>query len=257
MFSLLLDCEPEEKDFLSAELWERGSAGIVELSDSRLRVFFEDSAGASALLQEFARYQARLEEQEPRDWVEVSRSGWEPIAVGSRFFLVPEWRQDPAPPGRFRIEINPGLACGTGYHEATQLCLEALEREVKPGMRVLDVGTGTGLLAHAARLLGAGRVWGCDVDPVAVEIAARRVPLVLTGTVDAVASESMDIIVANISAPAVIGMAPDVMRCLRRGGTAFLSGFERDELAAVEAAFHGSVRDIRFKNSWCLLEASR
>ena len=253
----MLECDPAEKDFLSAELWEWGSTGIVELSESRLRAFFEDSADASALLEEFARHGARLEQHEPRDWVEVSRSGWKPISVGSRFFLVPEWLDDPAPTGRFRIAINPGMAFGTGYHEATQLCLEALERDLKPGMRVLDIGTGAGLLSQAAHLLGAGRVWGCDVDPTAVEIAARKVPLVFTGSVDAVASESMDLIVANISAAAAIALAPDVFRCLRPGGTGLLSGFERDEVPAVQAALGGRPPEMHCKNSWCLLKVNR
>src|ERR1700738_1813831 len=94
----------------------------------------------------------------------------QPMTVGARFFLVPEWRDDPTPAGRFRIAVNPGQAFGTGVHETTRLCLEAIEEFVRPGSAVLDVGTGSGILARAAALLGAKRVYGCDVDPVAVEI---------------------------------------------------------------------------------------
>ena len=74
-----------------------------------------------------------------------------PMLAGERFFLVPPWCDDPAPPGRLRLEIYPGMACGTGRHPATQLCLEALERTVRPGMTLVDVGTGSGILSAGAR----------------------------------------------------------------------------------------------------------
>ena len=76
-----------------------------------------------------------------------------------RFFLVPEWRDDPAPEGRVRLIMHPGIACGTGTHAATRLCLTAMERHVAAGDSVLDVGTGSGILADAARVLGASPVF--------------------------------------------------------------------------------------------------
>ena len=100
---------------------------------------------------------ARLRVEEDRDWVQTARDLMRPMAVGKRFYLVPAWRDDPAPEGRLRIAVNPGLAFGTGVHETTRLCLEALEDYLAPGMSVLDVGTGSGILAEAARLLGRGR----------------------------------------------------------------------------------------------------
>src|SRR5437879_5227704 len=110
MFALDLDCKQEEKDLLIAELWEEGSAGIAEVNDAGLRAFFADDSLAADLLHRFAHRGARLGEVEQRDWVAFSRAKWEPFEVGSRFFLVPRWRTDPAPAGRLRIEINPGLA---------------------------------------------------------------------------------------------------------------------------------------------------
>ena len=116
--------------------------------------------------------------------MQSARDLLQPMEVGERFYLVPEWRDDPTPPGRFRIAVNPGMAFGTGVHETTRLCLEALEHYVRPGMRVLDVGTGSGILARAATLLGAERAYACDTDPIAVEIAG----IGFVGSVDAVAS---------------------------------------------------------------------
>jgi ribosomal protein L11 methyltransferase len=99
------------------------------------------------------------------------------------------------------------MAFGTGVHETTQLCMEALEDFLKPGMRMLDVGTGSGILARAASLLGAGKVYACDTDPVAVEIAGGG----FIGSADAVAAGSCDLVAANISPEAIIGLAPDLV----------------------------------------------
>ena len=132
MFSIEIECPQEQNDMLVAEVWAEGSAGIVEMDGGRLRAFFEDDASLEALA---ARFHAVSSRQEPQlDWVAMSRANWEPLRVGERFFLVPEWRDDPAPEGRFRIAVNPGMAFGTGRHETTQLCLEALETYVRPGV---------------------------------------------------------------------------------------------------------------------------
>ena len=134
------------------------------------------------------------------------------MCIRDRFFLVPEWRSDAAPEGRFRIIVNPGMAFGTGLHETTQLCLEALETYVRPGARVLDVGTGSGILAHAAALLGAGPVWACDIDPEAVEIARGNAePNLFIGSVDAVRSAAAGVIAANISPDAIARLAPETV----------------------------------------------
>ena len=144
-----------------------------------------------------------MREEEARDWVQSSRDLLQPMEVGRRFFLVPEWRDDAAPEGRFRIAVNPGMAFGTGVHETTRLCIEALEDYLQPGMSVLDVGTGSGILAKAAKLLGAGHVTACDIDPVAVEIAGEG----FVGSVDAVASGAVDLVMANISPEAICALA--------------------------------------------------
>jgi len=265
MFSLELDPRQEDRDLLIAELWEAGCCGILETGRG-LRAFFEDDRQAAGLRESFASRMVSFQIEEPRDWVAVSRSGWEPVLVGARFFLAPEWLDRPAPPGRLRIAINPGLACGSGTHEATQLCLEAAERFLKPGTTVLDVGTGSGILSQAAALLGAERVVACDVDPVAVRVARGRFEaetfpvLLFQGSAGALRSGSADLIVANISAPAAVDLSGEILRCLRAGGTALLSGFEEHERPAVETAFrsHGGILLGSWKKArWTLVAGAK
>src|ERR1017187_9200885 len=254
MFSIEIECPPEQNDMLIAELWAEGSAGIVEM-DGGLRAFFEDDADLGVLAGRFQAVSWRREEE--RDWVAMSRANWEPLLVGARFFLVPQWLSNQAPEGRFRIMVNPGMAFGTGRHETTQLCLEALETHVRPGMRVLDVGTGAGILAQAAALLGGAPVWACDIDPEAVEIARGAAgPNLFIGSVDAVRSGAADLIAANISPETIARLAPELLRCLRPGGVALVSGFERHEAAAVEAELErrgGALCEARSKGDWALL----
>jgi len=246
MFSLEIECDADDRDLLIAELWEQGSAGMVEMDARHVRAFFDDGAERDALFELFPGASYRVEEQ--RDWVQRARDLLQPMEVGARFFLAPEWRDDPAPPGRFRITVNPGMAFGTGVHETTQLSMEALEEFLKPGMSVLDVGTGSGILARAAKLLGAGKVYACDTDPVAVEIAGDG----FVGSVDAVAAGSCDLVVANISPEAIVELAPDLVRVLRPGGVLLASGFELHEVERMKATLPPA-REVRQKGNWALL----
>jgi ribosomal protein L11 methyltransferase len=225
VFSLRLHAPPEEEDYLLAELSECGVSGITEEAGG-LRAFFGDDGDASGLIERFARYRPELSEVEPVDWAQVSRDAWPPLRIGQRFYLVAPWCEIETPAGCLRLEIEPGMACGTGRHPATQLCLEALEKYLRPGAAVLDVGTGSGILSQAARLLGASRVVGCDVDADAIAIARRRVHLPLfVGSADAVRSQSQDLIVANIDAASVELLAPDIERVRKPASTLILSGF--------------------------------
>ena len=234
MISVWIEVDDAGRDLLIAELWEAGTLGITEASGS-LRAFFRDDADIHELNSRFAEYHPQITAEEDRDWAQESRDQWQPTAVGERFYLVPEWRDDPAPCGRIRLRTYPGMACGTGAHPCTQLCLEAMERHLPESGRVLDVGTGSGILAQAAHLLGAEQVFACDIDHQASMIARdnfRKSPYqipVFTGSLRSVRSGSIQTVLANLNAATLRQMRDDLTRITGPGATLILSGFRDDE----------------------------
>jgi ribosomal protein L11 methyltransferase len=249
LFSLLLHSPPDREDYLISELAEENTAGIVE-EDAGIRAFFDDDRDPARLLDRFAEFSPQLRPEPSVDWEQATREAWPPLLIGGRFFLVAPWSQAATPDGRLRLEVYPGMACGTGRHPATQLCLEALEEYVQQGDRVLDVGAGSGILSAAAALLGAGQVVGCDVDHDAVKIARERVRLPLfTGSADAVRSQWADVVVANIDSATIERLAPELARVRKPRSTLILSGFPEGDLPD-----HFSPRKILQREEWrCLI----
>lgn len=220
MFSLLIavDAADSQRDLIVQRLWEAGTLGIVE-GDQTLEAFFEDESVIDTL----ADLHPQRIEPEDVDWEEETKRSFPPVTVGSTFFVAPPWNSDPTPAGRERLVINPGSACGTGYHPCTQLCLQLLEQYVKPGNRVLDVGAGSGILSKAVAILK-GEAVACDIDPDSVEQCDWEPKF--TGSADAVASGTFDILIANISAEVHREMMSEYRRVAR---TLILSGFEELE----------------------------
>lgn len=261
MYSLFLQCPEQEAELLSAELWEEGATGIQEdpLPGARcqLRAWFEDPTG---LVQRFASFQPRLESEPDIDWEAACRQAWQPFNLGRRLYLAPEWDENPTPRGRLRLTIHPGQALGSGAHPATQLCLEALESRLRAADTVLDVGTGSGILASAAVLLGARRAIGCDIDFHSVSVARSNLfhdavpPLLFAGSTRAVRSGSIDVLVANINAVTHETLAREYARVCRRA--LILSGFPDRHAARVSAALDGSgfsTLDTLSRQEWICL----
>ena len=230
----------DEKDIWSSELWQHGCSGIVETDAGpgriTLQAFFDAPEVPEAVLELLEPLEPVITEIQPQDWVADAQSRWQPFPVGERFYLVPDWRDDPAPQGRIRIPFNTGLAFGSGAHEATQQCLEQLERRIAPGMRIADIGCGSGILSRAAMLLGAGSAVGCDTDFNALEIARERYGgiLLFQGSALSLGADTVDLILCNINAHVDAGLAPDCLRALRPGGVCIAAGFEIYEEKMVE-----------------------
>src|SRR5579883_1833164 len=139
------------------------TTGIVEESDGTWLAYFADRHTAAQWGEPFA-----VTEQ---DWSANRQSDWQPLEIGQRWYLAPPWSEAATPPGRLRLAMTPGPTFGSGDHPTTQMCLELLEHAIPPAQRIIDVGTGTGILSVAARELGAKTVTACDTDPEAAKLA--------------------------------------------------------------------------------------
>jgi ribosomal protein L11 methyltransferase len=177
------------------------------------------------------------------DWGEAWKAGLAPISVG-RLFVRPSWIDAAPPPGAAEVVLDPGMAFGTGTHPTTSLCLRALSDLLgeRPGATVLDVGTGSGLLAIAAARLGAGRVAGTDVDPVAVAVARENaarngVEVELSGAPVPALRGPFDLVVANILANTLRELAPGIAAQVAPGGTLLLSGLLAGQEEEVREAY--------------------
>jgi ribosomal protein L11 methyltransferase len=185
------------------------------------------------------------------DWVRLTQSQFEPIHIGTNIWVVPSWHEAPDPDGLI-LELDPGLAFGTGSHPTTRLCMEWLEAHPAPGKSVLDYGCGSGILAMVAKKLGADDVTGVDIDPQAIESAranAERnnceitfyVPNELAvSTNERHATGKFDIVVANILSSPLKLMAPMLSGRVAAGGSLVLSGVlarQAEEVAAAYAPF--------------------
>ena len=175
---------------------------------------------------------------EDADWENNWKAFYKPMEIGERLLVIPDW-EEADPQGRVALRMNPGLPFGTGSHATTRLCLTALEREVKAGMRVLDLGCGSGILSIAALLLGAESAFACDIDEKAVGVAYENAALNGIGkdryavrAGDVLADEGLrremggdyDIVAANIVSDVIIALAPAVRGWMKEGGLFLTSG---------------------------------
>jgi ribosomal protein L11 methyltransferase len=205
------------------------------------------------------------------DWAEAWKAHYQPVRIGKRIFIRPRWIEVEMLPDDIELALDPGMAFGTGTHPTTQLCLEALETVTQPGFEVLDMGTGSGILAIAAAKLGAKHVLALDNDPVAVEVAAENASMNGTGDRITVSEGSLeniitsarrfDLIVVNIIARIIILMCEDGLgQTVRPGGLAVFSGVTSEQVDDVEAALRRTGLEPyarRQQGDWVCIEAKR
>lgn len=267
-WQITVPTSPETSEGLTNFLWEQGALGVVEeespVTAARLRAFFPDSASSAALLTSVREYAAGLSTlgflTAPDDveiaplleeaWASAWQQSFPPRAVGRRLWVKPPWEAVDAP-DRIPVVIEPGRAFGTGHHGSTEGCLELLDgamADTRPE-RVLDIGTGTGILAVAAVKLGAGLVVALDVDPDA--IAAARVNAARNGCAECIellmaGPESLrdvppfPLVLANLLTHTHLALAPQYRRLTAPGGVLILGGMldheATDVIAALEPA---------------------
>ena len=284
-WALVLTAAPDELELLAARLFEQGALG-VELQEpeqqlmpgtpplppgaGRCIAHFTERDAAADSARELGRAEAPVEVAE-EDWSVAWRKHHRPLRVGPHSWVQPPWEDAPAAPGEARVLIDPGMAFGTGSHPTTALCLERLDELLAelPGADVLDVGTGSGVIALLAVKLGAGRVCGTENDPVALEAARRGAGL------NGIPSERMRwaladpdqlpeapyrIVVANILLNTLIELAPAIARKVASGGRLVLSGLlaaQADEAEAAYAALGLSPAGRAQRDGWARVELSR
>ncbi len=251
---------------LSNFLIECGATGIEEIEEGmekeRLKAYFPQDGEERRILRSLRRYVSSLRNLYPsspsvkmetftvseQNWGESWRKFFKPLRVGSRFLVKPPWVRVRAKKDEIPIEINPGMAFGTGTHATTQLCLKALEKRLKRrGFTVLDVGTGSGILAIAAARLGASEVWAIDIDRIAIENAKENVRRndvsdhvrIRQGSLRGI-SKRFDLIVANLSFKSLKRMRGALVRRLKEGGMLILSGILEREEVGIRQHYQGT-----------------
>ncbi len=208
---------------------------------------------------------ARVDEE---DWAEYWKAAFKPFKIGERLAIRPSWTQYDAQPGDLVIELDPGMAFGTGTHETTALCAGWLEELVKPGVKAIDLGTGTGILAIAAALLGAKDVLATDIDPVAVRVAQENIKINrVDGAVRAKEAdvlkgigETADLVIANIITDVILLIAPAVYQHVNAGGDFLCSGISTNRGDEIELALRNAgFTDIRRRErgEWAAFAAKK
>ncbi len=275
-------CSPDLADDLAAEIAEVFEVG-VEILDTGVCFYLEDDRfladGRDKLEQALRAFKEtwRVEALPTfsfsaipdQDWMEQWKVHFKPLRVGRRLVVAPTWEEANASPKDRIIRIDPGQAFGTGHHETTRLCLEWVEewadsQQERSSKSLLDVGTGSGILAITAALLGFGSILAVDNDPEAVAVAREN--LILNGVADRIVLQPgtvadvlsrFDVVLANIQALPLIDMAELLVKRMNPSATLVLSGILREQKEAVQSAFERQglrLCSVKFAGEWCLLE---
>lgn len=267
----ILEFEQNESDwdFIDPELFDLESDNII------IKAYFPDGED----LEEKIRLVRENVEEKPledqgrslgevttlevyeKDWAEAWKKYYKPIKVGRNIIIKPTWEDYEGQEDQIIIELDPGMAFGTGTHETTILCLKALEKYVEDQDIVYDIGTGSGILSIAAAKLGASQVIGVDLDPVCVRVARENVqenqvsPLVQIekGDLFQVIEGRADLIVSNIIAEVIVNMADSIKDYLRDGGVFIASGIVADKEEMVKESLEGQgfkILEINRMKDW-------
>lgn len=264
-----------ERPFTQPDL----ESGAIPRADAAaaVRVYLRDAAAAAGARDALrnAGIDARVSVRDvaEEDWAEAWKEHFDVERFGERVVIVPTWRTHDARPGDAVVRLDPGMAFGTGQHETTRMCIEALERHVRAGARVLDVGCGSGILSLVAARLGA-RVDAVDIDPDCVRITGENARL--NGLGEAIAARAgsaggawpfaqpaddrYEVVVANIIASVIVELAPALVRALAPGGRLIASGIigEREgEVSGALGAAGARIDAVRAMGAWRCIEAVR
>lgn len=252
--TLDVSISPGFDEGVSNFLMEQGATGIQEITDDpdriRLKAYFEENESAGGIVNVLERYLRSVQKIDPsfsyrletrtipeKDWGEKWKRFFKPVVVTPRIIVKPPWHRVRLKKGQISVEINPGVAFGTGTHATTKLCIQALQQRLKKkGESVLDVGTGSGILSIVAALLGAGEIWGIDPDEASVENARENIirnqvsglVKIRRGTIGSIHGQ-FDIVLANIDFKVLRKVRWPLVRHVRPGGFLIVAGILEGE----------------------------
>lgn len=211
-----------------------------------------------------------ISEVNEEEWATAWKKYYNPVKISEKFTIVPTWEEyTPVSSDELIIELDPGMAFGTGTHPTTVMCIQAIERTVRPGDRVIDVGTGSGVLSIAAAMLGAEDVRAFDLDEVAVTQARLNIKLnkvhpsvtiSQNNLLDNVEENSADVIVANILAEVILRFTDDAARVIKQGGAFITSGIIKQKKDQVKEALVNSgfeILETILMEDWVAIIAKR
>ena len=269
---LEVDLEPAAREAVEYALMEAGALGTVTVTTDQLykvtayfaqlpdRELIRSELFEALRIYELPSSSVRdmnLRELANRDWLEEWKKSWQPVEVG-RFVIAPPWTTISDAPGRIVIRIEPGMAFGTGTHETTRLCLDAIEQHFNGGS-FLDVGTGTGILAiAAAKMFPDARIDACDTDADAIEIARENAKInnvhieFRVGSVEGT-TPSADLVCANLTADVILQIIPALIGVTC--GNLILSGILETQIEPIVAALNQSEVEIKQDGEWAAIIA--
>jgi ribosomal protein L11 methyltransferase len=250
-FAYKIFCKPFEPDLISGLMWDFDITGLLE-DDDHITIFIsensttkeEDILNALKKLQNekiIELFSIKKEILEDKNWNEIWEKSREVIRVSDRIVIKPTFKEFSAKPNEIVLTIDPKMSFGTGEHQTTKLILRLLEKYVYKGMKVLDVGSGTGILAIASVKLGASKAVAVDFDEICLENCKENCVLngvensveVLTGEIDDVKEDKFDLILANIQKNVLLEMAHKIKIKTRKNGIVILSGLLKEDEESV------------------------
>lgn len=287
--SFIVDDQAEFETFLeqNKQYWDYVDQGLQEKMEglSQIRLYLEDNAQAMETVRhlqdelqllrrqnpgkDLGTLEIRISNLQDEDWENNWKQYYQPIPIGKRLVVVPQWLDPNQDPDRLPIRLDPGMIFGTGAHASTQMCMMALEENIHGGETVLDLGSGSGILSITALVLGAASAIGVDIDPKAEDIARENAAFNGIGTDrftavtgDVIADQAMmerlagqyDIVLANIVADVIIPLSSIVPRFLNSEGVFICSGILDRRLEDVRQALHAAGLwevSVRTLEDWC------
>lgn len=283
-FQSFLEDNTQYWDYVDQELADK----MTDVSQIRLYIEKDDQAPEKldALRSSMHRFRScnpgrelgslavTLESLQEEDWENGYKKYYQPIPIGEKLVIVPEWLTSEGYEDRIPVVLDPGMIFGTGAHASTQMCLRALEKQIHGGETVVDLGSGSGILSIAALLLGAKTAVGVDIDPKAEDIARENAALnglsapvfqAITGNViadrnmmDRLCAGGYDVVLANIVADVIIPLSAVVPTLLKQDGVFICSGILDVRLEEVKAALSQAglrVVETEMQEDWCRLTA--